>query len=69
MIYDLIGVLITISSKRNEKKPPIASEAKHGLDQFDDQVKPIMKGLTEQIHCFEAISDILLNADHLKLDY
>jgi hypothetical protein len=28
-----------------------------------------MKNLMEQIHCFESLSDILLNADHLKLDY
>jgi hypothetical protein len=51
-LEELLGVLITLSSKHNEKKllsPQSLLANKHGLDRFNEEVATIMASATEMI--------------------
>ena len=56
---EILGTLITLSAKQSEKKGT-QIVGKYGLEKFEDQIKPVMSYVINQIRLFETLSDLII---------
>ena len=66
MLEELMGLLITLSTRQNEKKPSASastsatSPPKQGLERFNEEVAiPIMRGAIGLIRSYDFLIDLL----------
>ena len=61
MSDEIISLLITLSSKKNDKKSSHFGNWKNGLDKFEDDIKPIIEHVIGLVQNFEFMADLLIN--------
>lgn len=61
MIEEILGVLVTLSSKKNDKKSNIANAYKSGLENFDQEIKGFMRDrVMGFIYNYDTITNLLI---------